>query len=162
MLRRQKTDGGKGRILEVLWTRTDMPVGDGPPCYRKHGRRTWRDDLGISLGRRDTPLPKTPEARAGLDRIKADPDASYDLEDEIDLSKLEPLIAMPQIRTMSCRCVRSRALKLSDLYRLIGQSGYRDFAIVAEIVRGRTAHPRVSLDINPSSRQILENLIRDG
>src|SRR5260370_17065750 len=40
--------------------------------------------------------------------------------------------------------------------------GYRDFAIVAEMVRGRTAHPRVSLDINPSSRQILENLIRDG
>ena len=27
--------------------------------------------------------------------LKADPDASYDLEDEIDLSKLEPLIAMP-------------------------------------------------------------------
>ena len=30
------------------------------------------------------------------------------------------------------------------------------------MVRGRTAHPRVSLDINPSSRQILENLIRHG
>src|SRR5260370_24515696 len=34
--------------------------------------------------------------------------------------------------------------------------------MVAEMVRGRTAQPRVSLDINPSSRQILENLIRDG
>src|SRR5258708_15980602 len=30
------------------------------------------------------------------------------------------------------------------------------------MVGGRTAHPRVSLDVNPSSRQILENLIRDG
>jgi len=27
--------------------------------------------------------------------LKADPDAIYDLQDEIDLSKLEPLIAMP-------------------------------------------------------------------
>ena len=40
--------------------------------------------------------------------------------------------------------------------------GYRDFAVAAEIVRGKTVHPRVSFDINPTSRQILENLIRDG
>lgn len=40
--------------------------------------------------------------------------------------------------------------------------GYRDFAIAAEIVKGRTVHPNVSLDINPTSRTILEELVRDG
>ena len=40
--------------------------------------------------------------------------------------------------------------------------GYRDFAVTAEIVKGRKVHPRISFDINPSSRQILVELIRDG
>ncbi len=40
--------------------------------------------------------------------------------------------------------------------------GYRDFAVVAEIVKGKRIHDRVSFDVNPTSRQILENLVRDG
>jgi aconitate hydratase len=40
--------------------------------------------------------------------------------------------------------------------------GYRDFAVAAEIVRGKQIDPRVSFDINPTSRQILENLVKDG
>src|SRR3954467_6749848 len=40
--------------------------------------------------------------------------------------------------------------------------GYRDFAIAALMVRGRQVHDRVSFDINPSSRQVLEDLIAEG
>src|SRR5262249_4100873 len=40
--------------------------------------------------------------------------------------------------------------------------GYRDFAMAAKIVEGRRVHPGVSFDINPTSRQMLENLVRDG
>jgi aconitate hydratase len=40
--------------------------------------------------------------------------------------------------------------------------GYRDFAVAAEIVKGNRIHDRVSFDVNPTSRQILENLVRDG
>ena len=40
--------------------------------------------------------------------------------------------------------------------------GFRDIAIVAEIMKGRKAHERVSLDINPASRQILECLLKSG
>ena len=43
-----------------------------------------------------------------------------------------------------------------------GNPGYRDFAVVAEMVRGRTVADGVSLDINPSSRQVLTTLIREG
>jgi aconitate hydratase len=40
--------------------------------------------------------------------------------------------------------------------------GLRDFGIVAQIVHGKQAHHRVSFDINPTSRQTLENLVAMG
>jgi aconitate hydratase len=40
--------------------------------------------------------------------------------------------------------------------------GMRDFAIAARIVEGKQVHSRVSFDVNPTSRQILENLAERG
>jgi aconitate hydratase len=40
--------------------------------------------------------------------------------------------------------------------------GYSDFAVAATMVRDRTVHDRVSLDVNPTSRAQLEMLVRDG
>jgi aconitate hydratase len=40
--------------------------------------------------------------------------------------------------------------------------GMRDFAAAALTVEGKQVHPRVSLDINPTSRQIVENLMALG
>jgi aconitate hydratase len=40
--------------------------------------------------------------------------------------------------------------------------GYRDFAIASEMVKGRRVADSVSLDINPTSRQLLEELIQEG
>jgi aconitate hydratase len=60
--------------------------------------------LGVELGATTSVFPSDDEIRRFLKRqkreqdwieLKADADASYDLQDEIDLSKLEPLIAMP-------------------------------------------------------------------
>ena len=48
---------------------------------------------------------------------------------------------------------------------VIGSSanpGLRDFAIVAEIVKGRQAHDQVSFDVNPASRQTLADLAGNG
>src|SRR5438093_4706753 len=48
---------------------------------------------------------------------------------------------------------------------MIGSSanhGLRDFAIPAMIVDGKQVHDRVSFDINPTSRQILENVTEMG
>jgi aconitate hydratase len=39
--------------------------------------------------------------------------------------------------------------------------GYRDFAMAATIVMDRRVHERVSFDVDPISRQILENLLSD-
>jgi aconitate hydratase len=163
MLRRHKTDGGKGRIIEYY--------GPGLTCLSAMDRHVIAN-MGAELGATTSIFPSDDEIRRFLKRqkreqdwieIQADPDAIYDLQDEIDLSKLEPLIAMP---SNPDNVVPVREVAGTEVYQAyIGSSanpGYRDFAVVAEIVRGKTAHPRVSLDINPTSRQILENLIRDG
>lgn len=53
-----------------------------------------------------------------------------------------------------------------EIYQaMIGSSanpGLRDFAVPALMVAGKQVHPRVSFDINPTSRQILQNLISQG
>ena len=41
-------------------------------------------------------------------------------------------------------------------------SSLRDLMIAARALQGRRVHPRVSLEINPGSRQVLENLILAG
>ena len=93
----------------------------------------------------------------------ADDDADYDIHEQIDLSKLEPLIALP---SSPDHVVPVRDVAGEPIFQAyVGSSanpGYRDFAIAAEIVRGKQIHPRVSFDINPTSRQILENLVQDG
>lgn len=51
-------------------------------------------------------------------------------------------------------------LCIAGVYNEIGSSahpGYRDFAMSAEIDKGKHAYERVCCDVNPSSRQILEN-----
>ena len=40
--------------------------------------------------------------------------------------------------------------------------GYRDFAVAAEMVKDKRVKPGISFDINPTSRQILQNLVADG
>jgi aconitate hydratase len=59
-----------------------------------------------------------------------------------------------------------REVEGQDIYQsYIGSSanpGYRDIAVVAAIIAGRRVASGVSLDINPASRQALEQLIREG
>ena len=84
-------------------------------------------------------------------------------KDKIDLSALEPLIALP---SSPGKVVPVREVEGQEIYQsYIGSSanpGYRDVAVVAAIVAGRRIAPGVSLDINPASRQALEQLIREG
>ena len=129
-------------------------------------------NMGAELGATATVFPSdkvTLKFLQGQEReqdwyeLVADKGAKYDLHDEIDLSKLEPLIALPSSpgKVVSVREVAGR-----DLYQAyIGSSanpGYRDFAISALIAKGRRAAPSVSFDVNPASRNQLEELARDG
>src|SRR5699024_7079464 len=93
----------------------------------------------------------------------ADKDATYDLHEEIDLSTLVPLIAKP---SSPGNVVPVTELTGTPIYQsYIGSSanpGYRDFAIAAEIVKGKHIADGVSLDVNPTSRQMLTDLVANS
>jgi aconitate hydratase len=95
--------------------------------------------------------------------IVAGAEAVYDEIDEIDLSRLEPLIALP---SSPGNVVPVREVAGREIYQAyIGSSanpGLRDFAVPALMVDGVQVHERVSFDVNPTSRQMLENLAAMG
>ncbi|MBW3599943.1 MAG: aconitate hydratase, partial [Planctomycetes bacterium] len=163
MLRRHGVKGGVGRIVEY----------HGPGLKRLSAMdRHVIANMGAELGATTTVFPSDDAVRRFLrsqerehdwTELTADADATYDIEEEIDLSQLEPLIARP---TSPGNVVPVREVAGKPIYQAyVGSSanpGYRDFAVTAEIVKGRRSAAGVSLDVNPTSRQILENLARDG
>ena len=163
MLRRHNVDGGIGRIIEYY--------GPGLATLSAMDRHVITN-MGAELGATTSVFPadsvlreflKSQGREADFTEILADEDAEYDIHEEINLSNLEPLIALP---SSPGNVVPVREVVGREVYQsYIGSSanpGYRDFAVTAEIVKGKRVPVDVSLDINPSSRQVLENLAFNG
>jgi len=163
MLRRHDVDGGVGKIVEYY--------GPGLRCLSAMDRHVIAN-MGAELGATTSVFPADDAVMAFLKsqgreqafrEILADPDAKYDEYEEINLSELEPLIALP---SSPGNVVPVREVAGREIYQsYIGSSanpGLRDFAIAAMIVDGKQAHDRVSFDVNPTSRQILENMTATG
>jgi aconitate hydratase len=163
MLRRHGVVGGIGKIIEYY--------GPGLACLSAMDRHVIAN-MGAELGATTTVFPSddavkrflVSQERGGDWReLSADTDAAYDEHDEINLSALEPLIASPSSpdNVVPVREVAGRAIYQA----YIGSSanpGLRDFAIAALMVDGQQVHDAVSFDVNPTSRQILENLTQMG
>jgi aconitate hydratase len=163
MLRRHGVDGAVGRIIEYH--------GPGLDTLCAMDRHVIAN-MGAELGATSTVFPadgavreflRTQGRAADFTEITADPDAAYDVTDEIDLSAVRPLIARPG---SPGDVVPVREAAGRDVHQVVvGSSanpGLRDFEMVAAVVGGRRIHSRVSLDVNPSSRQILLELTRSG
>ena len=93
--------------------------------------------------------------RPGLN-FSADPSAEYDEYDEIDLSKVEPLIAKPHSPGNVVPVREVAGLKVDQV--IVGSSvnsSFRDLMVVARILEGRHASPWISLNVNPGSRQVM-------
>jgi aconitate hydratase len=163
MLRRHDVDGGVGKIIEYY--------GPGLADLTAMDRHVIAN-MGAELGATTTVFPSDQAVHTFLKsqgregdwrEIVADEDAEYDEYEEIDLSSLEPLIALP---SSPGNVVPVREVADREIYQAyIGSSanpGLRDFAITALMVDGKRVHNRVSFDVNPTSRQILENLIQLG
>jgi len=163
MLERHDVDGAVNQIIEYYG-----PGLDSLSCMDRHVIA----NMGTELGATSTVFPADDEVRRFLERqgreeafdeIRADKDADYDEYEEINLSELEPKIAKP---SSPGNVVPVQEVEGQEIYQsYVGSSanpGFRDFASAAEIVDGRQVHDRVSFDVNPTSRQILENLMNSG
>ncbi|UQS25629.1 aconitate hydratase [Amycolatopsis thermalba] len=163
MLRRHGVTGGLNRIVEYH--------GPGLASLSAMDRHVIAN-MGAELGATTTVFPADEAVRdflraqdraSDFEELVADPDAVYDLSDEIDLSALEPLIACPSspddvvpVREVAGTEVRQVVIGSS------ANPGLRDFAVAAAMVRGRQTHDAVSFDVNPSSREILADLTKMG
>jgi aconitate hydratase len=163
VLRRHDVDGGLGKIIEYY--------GPGLENLTAMDRHVIAN-MGAELGATTAVFPSDQAVRVFLKsqgreqdwrEILPDEDAEYDEYEEIDLSQLEPLIALP---SSPGKVVPVREVAGREIYQsYIGSSanpGLRDFAITALMIDGQRVHSRVSFDVNPTSRQILENLIQLG
>ena len=159
LLRRHGVQGGSGRIIEYH--------GPGLADLSPWDRHVIAN-MGAELGATTTVFPADGAVRRYLRaegredayrELVADPGATYDVIEQIDLARLEPLIACPSSpgNVVPVREVAGRPVGQV----VVGSSanpGLRDFGIVAKIVDGRHSAHHVSFDVNPSSRSVLENL----
>jgi len=163
MLRRHGVKGGVDCVIEYH--------GPGLNHLNAWDRHVIAN-MGAELGATGTVFPSDKETlkflqahgrEADWTALSADKGAKYDLHDEIDLSTLEPLIALP---SSPGNVVPVREVVGRDVYQsYIGSSanpGYRDFAISALMLKGKHVNSSVSFDVNPASRNMLEELARDG
>lgn len=160
MLRRYDVKGGVGKILEYY--------GDGLSELSAMDRHVIAN-MGAELGATTTVFPSDEETRRFLKAqrregdyvpLEADQGCSYDLEDEVVLDELVPLIAKPSSpgKVVPVREVEGREIGQV----VIGSSanpGLRDFWMAGAILKDRVVSPELSLDINPTSRQIIQNMI---
>jgi aconitate hydratase len=163
MLRRYDVKGGVNRIIEYY--------GPGLASLTAMDRHVIAN-MGAELGATTTVFPSDDAVREFLRaeereddwvELLADEGADYDVEDTIDLSEVEPLIAKP---SSPGNVVPVREVAGEEIAQaVIGSSanpGLRDFAIAAAMVSARQTAPQVSFDINPTSREILADLTKMG
>jgi len=163
MLRRHDVDGGVGKVIEYY--------GPGIANLTAMDRHVIAN-MGAELGATTSIFPSDHQVKTFLEQqerggdfveLMADDDPDYDEHDEINLSELEPLIAKP---SSPGNVVPVKEVAGMDVYQCyIGSSanpGLRDFAVPAMMVENQRTASHVSFDVNPTSRQILENLIDRG
>ncbi len=159
MLRRYDVKGCRGKIVEYY--------GPGLDSLSAMDRHVIAN-MGTELGATTTVFPADKEVERFLkaqqrpdawSAITADEGATYDEHDEIVLDDVVPLIACP---SSPGNVVEVREVEGRPVHQVvIGSSanpGFRDFWIVSEIVKGKSINPDVSFDVNPTSRQMIENL----
>lgn len=163
MLRRYDVDGCLGKVVEYY--------GPGVVSLSATDRETI-GNMGTELGATSSIFPSDENTRLYLEaqgrgddwtELSADEDATYDEYDEIDLSKLEPLIACPSSPGNVAAMREVAGLKVDQV--IVGSSvnsSFRDLMVTAKILEYRHTHPDTSLHINPGSRQVLENVAENG
>ncbi|WP_304863499.1 aconitate hydratase [Faecalibaculum rodentium] len=163
LLRRLSVKGGVGRIFEY--------TGPGVKNLSVYQRATITN-MGAELGATTSIFPSDETTRAFLARqqreedympMEADPDADYDETVVINLSGLQPLAACPHSPDNVKPVSELAGMRVDQVS--IGSctnSGFEDLMKAANVLKGKTVAPNVSLTVSPGSRQVLTKLIENG
>ncbi len=155
--------GGVGAIIEYS--------GEGVKTLSVPQRATITN-MGAELGATSSIFPSDENTLAFLKSqrreedytpLAPDPDAVYDAEYTVDLSRLAPLAACPHspdniktVKELSGKPINQVCIGSCT------NSSMLDLLTVAAMLKGKTVHPDVSLSISPGSKQVYTMLARCG
>jgi aconitate hydratase len=163
LLRRYGVRGGRGLVFEFF--------GGGVADISTTGRGTICNMI-VETGATAGVFPSDEQTRrwlAGHGReadfveLAADPGAEYDAVERVDLSRLEPLVAVPHSPGNVVPVAEVAGVEVVQV--CVGSSvnsSYEDLATVAAALRGRSVHPGVELTVTPGSSEILDTIVRSG
>jgi aconitate hydratase len=163
LLRRLTVRGGFGKIFEY--------TGPGVASLTVPQRATIAN-MGAELGLTTSVFPSDEVTRAYLARLGreatwrplvADAGARYDDTMELDLSTVEPLVALPGSPDNVVAVGEVEGTSIEQV--LVGSctnGSWEDMSVVAEVLRGHRVHPEVSFVLFPASQQVLETMARQG
>ena len=143
------TDGARYACVEFHGA-GDLPQGD----------RITLAGMTTEMGAKAGLVVGTPEAPAWL---RPDPDASYVRVVAVDLSTLEPQIAIPPRVDQVSDVTAAAGIPVDVVFVGSCTNGRLvDMRQVAEVLRGRRVSPRVRLEVVPASRRQFEDAMADG
>ena len=163
MLRRYSVKGGVCKAYEF--------VGEGVKTLSVTERMTIANMIA-ELGATTAVFPADEVTREFLraqgreqdySPLYPDEGCTYDEEDVIDLSLLEPMVACPHMPDQVKPVKEVRGLKVNQVF--IGSctnGSYSDIRKAAAVLKGKTVHEDVSVTMAVSSRQIYRQLLNDG
>lgn len=102
-------------------------------------------------------------SRQPFEPVYNDPDAKFERVLEIDVSKLEPQVAVPPQPDNCVDVGEALGVKVQQAY--VGGctgGGIEDMRMAAEVLRGRKVHPEVRMLIVPGTPRVLDQMIREG
>ena len=162
LLRRCTVKNGVGKVFEYF--------GDGVATLSVPQRATITN-MGAELGVTTSIFPSDQvtkewlalQKREGWQSLAADDGAQYDEIIDIDLTKIEPMIAQPHMPDLVVPVREIEGKKI--VQAAIGSctnSSINDLGIAADILDGKTVAPGVSLGVSPGSKQVYTSAIEAG
>jgi aconitate hydratase len=163
ILRMLTTKGNVGTVIEY--------GGEGVKTLSVPERATITN-MGAELGVTTSVFPSDEITKAFLKAqrrdsewiaLAPDADAPYDRAIDLDLSRVEPLMAKPHSPDNIGSVQELRGTKVDQV--MVGSctnSSFRDLMIVASVLKGRRVFPDVSFGVAPGSRQVLEMIAKNG
>ncbi|OGS21593.1 MAG: aconitate hydratase [Elusimicrobia bacterium RIFOXYA2_FULL_39_19] len=163
LLRKFTVKGGTNKVYEY--------TGDALK-YLSVPQRATITNMGAELGLTTSIFPSDNVTRGFLasqgrakdwKELKPDFDAEYSGVVEIDLSKLEPMIACPHNPDNVKKVSELKGTKVHQV--CIGSctnSSYRDLLIVASVLKNKKINTDVDFIISPGSKQVMAQLAKSG
>lgn len=134
--------------------------------------RMTMTNLAMEMGVKCAFVPPDAKTREYLDgrlrnrayqEIHADADAVYSKELDVDVSKLEPMVACPHEVENTKPIGEVTGTRIDQVFLgSCANAKYEDLAVAAGILKGRRIHPDVRFIITPGSKEIMLEAMRTG